>query len=339
MKQLITRGSIFVVTTIIILYFIMPFLDAILLGAIIAYMFLPAVKMLEEYIPRSAAIFLIFIIIVIFFFVAFFSISSYISDSSFTIGQVVEDVYRYGADEVSKTLGYDFTDTDFFTGIINDLKIFIRNLALSLITVSFDVLFTLVAFMITLVYVLKDYDRISAKITKINAAIPLVGSMKLADTIGVTLDGLMRTWLTMAALKGLFTAVGFYILGVPYPLIFGLIIAFLELIPLVGHIMVWVPLGIYFFATGDTSLSAAIFLFGLIVLMLIPDYYIKPKLVKTLGKGADVHPAVLAIGFLCGIKLFALSGAIIGPVILVVSLKIINFITENSRENALSESA
>ncbi len=53
--------------------------------------------------------------------------------------------------------------------------------------------------------------------------------------------------------------------------------------------------------------------FGIIFLTLIPDLYIRPKLV---ARGSEIHPLLFIIGFFGGELIFGLKGVIIGPLIL-----------------------
>jgi len=127
--------------------------------------------------------------------------------------------------------------------------------------------------------------------------------------------------LSVALIQGALGGIGFLILGVSSPLLWGLVMAFAALIPFVGTPLVWLPVALFRifngFSTGNNSLllnGILLFLYGALIVSTI-DNFLKPKII---GDKAEVHPILVLLGVLGGLKLFGIIGIVIGPVILAI---------------------
>ena len=127
--------------------------------------------------------------------------------------------------------------------------------------------------------------------------------------------------LFVALIQGALGGLGFLILGVSSPLLWGLIMAFAALIPFVGTPIVWLPVALFRtfngYSTGNNPMMVSgiiLFLYGTLIVSTI-DNFLKPKII---GKKAKVHPILVLLGVLGGLKVFGIIGIIIGPVILAI---------------------
>jgi predicted PurR-regulated permease PerM len=117
--------------------------------------------------------------------------------------------------------------------------------------------------------------------------------------------------LMVAAVQGALGGLAFWALGVGGALLWGVLMAFLSLLPIIGAALVWGPVAIYFFITGAVWQGLALFAFGLLVIGLI-DNLLRPMLV---GKDAHMPDYVVMITTLGGMAVFGINGFILGPVI------------------------
>src|SRR5262249_62034467 len=83
--------------------------------------------------------------------------------------------------------------------------------------------------------------------------------------------------------------------GFPLPLSFGPAPALASRVPAVGTLLVWVPAGIYLFATGQVARAVVALAWGAVVVVGFSDYVIRPRLV-----GDEAMPAVLTFIALFG---------------------------------------
>ncbi|OPY52650.1 MAG: hypothetical protein A4E48_01057 [Methanosaeta sp. PtaU1.Bin060] len=121
---------------------------------------------------------------------------------------------------------------------------------------------------------------------------------------------LFTVYFTTSMLSGVLAAVGFYLLGIPYPLVLGALVAVFTLIPLVGPPFVFVPMAIYYLLLGQLTMSLVILVFGTIVLMVIPENVIRPHLAL---KSARIHPIVTVLAYTAPIFVVGIMGVFIGP--------------------------
>jgi predicted PurR-regulated permease PerM len=111
-----------------------------------------------------------------------------------------------------------------------------------------------------------------------------------------------------------------WILGVPSPIFWGLITAFLSSFPFLGPFLVYAPLSLYLLAIGFYWKALILFLVGVIIIGECEDV-IRPLFMKNRMK---VHFLLVLLGMMGGIATFGILGFFIGP--LIVSL-LVTFIS------------
>jgi len=127
------------------------------------------------------------------------------------------------------------------------------------------------------------------------------------DSIYTTL---FTVYFTTAIISGSLAALGFYLLGIPYPLVWGTLVAVLALIPFPGPPMVYVPMAIYYFLIKDYQMGIILLVFGAIVITLIPSNIIAPQLAL---RTARIHPILTLLAFIAPIFVLGIAGVIVGP--------------------------
>ncbi len=115
-----------------------------------------------------------------------------------------------------------------------------------------------------------------------------------------------------SALQGIISAVSFYIFDVKAPILFGFIIAIVAALPGIGPAIIWLPMAIIKFLSGEYGNAIGIFLVGLIVISYI-EVFLRPKLI---GEKSGIHPAIILIGILGGFQVFGFAGLLMGPLVL-----------------------
>ncbi len=121
---------------------------------------------------------------------------------------------------------------------------------------------------------------------------------------------LFTVYFTTSMLSGILAALGFYLLGLPYPFVLGAIVAIFTLIPLIGPPFVFIPMAVYYLITGDYVMSMALLIFGTVVLMVIPENIIRPHLAH---RSAKIHPILTVLAYTAPIFVVGIMGVIIGP--------------------------
>ncbi|MEE9594524.1 MAG: AI-2E family transporter [Candidatus Hydrothermarchaeales archaeon] len=141
------------------------------------------------------------------------------------------------------------------------------------------------------------------------------------DTVDGTFYGVFMGHLMTSLFTGIIAGIGFAIIGsvmgvqalMTYPFLLGMIVAVATLLPIVGAYLVYLPIAVYLFITGQTSAAIVLLVFGSIVLSLLPDIIVRPYIS---GKKGKTHPFILLLGFISGPIAFGPLGLILGPAIL-----------------------
>lgn len=116
----------------------------------------------------------------------------------------------------------------------------------------------------------------------------------------------------------LITMTGFLLLGIPDTIFLGVICGILDILPYVGTIIVFVPIIIYNIIVKDYLI-----VIGLILLYILVQIVREILEAKLLSKKFNLHPLVILISIYIGIKIFGVTGAIIGPIYCMMSRDIL----------------
>lgn len=130
---------------------------------------------------------------------------------------------------------------------------------------------------------------------------------KFAEVTRATVKGN----LVVAALQGTLGGLIFWILGIPGPLLWGVVMILLSLIPVVGAALIWAPVAIYLFAAGEWIQGTVLTVFGVAVIGLV-DNILRPILV---GRDTKLPDYIVLLSTLGGFVLFGMNGFVIGPLV------------------------
>src|SRR5664280_1930351 len=97
------------------------------------------------------------------------------------------------------------------------------------------------------------------------------------------LAAIFRGSLMCALVQGLLGAIGWRIAGLSSPVLAGVVMAIVSLLPLGGTALVWLPGAIWAWSTGHHASSIFLLLWGFFVTVLLVDTVLRPMLVR----GAD----------------------------------------------------
>ena len=96
--------------------------------------------------------------------------------------------------------------------------------------------------------------------------------------------------------------------------------ALASLVPAIGTLLVWIPMGLFLIATGHPGAGALELVWGALVVGIATDYIIRPKLV---GSDNGVPTLLTFIALFGGAEVFGLLGLVVGPVIVTLAVALI----------------
>jgi predicted PurR-regulated permease PerM len=133
-----------------------------------------------------------------------------------------------------------------------------------------------------------------------------------------------------ALVQGFLIGIGFWITGLPSPVVFGAVGTISSFIPFVGTSLIWLPAAIYLFAKGVLWKAIFMVIWGALVVGSV-DNFLRPALVS--GK-AEIGTLTVFFGVLGGLATFGMIGLFLGPVILALALALVDFAEEGRAEGS-----
>ena len=170
-----------------------------------------------------------------------------------------------------------------------------------------------------LYFMLRGYDHFEAAVEEL---LPFTERNKKTvsnETISIVKSNAIGIPL-LAIVQGVFAYIGYLIFGVDNALLFAVLTTFTTIIPVLGTMIVWVPIAVIMGINGDWLNAILLALYGFIVIGGV-DNVARLLLQKQM---ANIHPLITIFGVFIGLSLFGFWGVIFGPLILSLIILFIN---------------
>jgi len=141
---------------------------------------------------------------------------------------------------------------------------------------------------------------------------------ELFQDINSTLAAYIRAQLTACLIIGVVCSIGFALLGLPSPLVLGLIAGMLEFVPLVGPLVVAILAAMLALLHSGFGLALVMLIF-LGVLRIVQDYVVYPKLI---GQGIHLHPLAVILAILAGAEIAGVAGIFLAIPVIAIALAV-----------------
>ena len=112
--------------------------------------------------------------------------------------------------------------------------------------------------------------------------------------------------------QGIFAAIGYLIFGVKDWGMWGFVTGVFAFFPLVGTMIIWVPLVIYLYSINQNITATGLTIYSFVITGNV-DYITRLGLLKKIG---NVHPMITVLGVIVGLQLFGFMGLIFGPLLI-----------------------
>ena len=129
----------------------------------------------------------------------------------------------------------------------------------------------------------------------------------------------------IALVQGSLLANGFWIFGIPDPVFWGVIGAFISFLPVVGAPTLCIPAALFLFANHHTWQGIVLLAYGLLFIGNI-DNVLRMIINKRV---ANTHPLISVIGVFIGLPLFGILGLVFGPLLLSYFLLLVEIYETN----------
>lgn len=139
---------------------------------------------------------------------------------------------------------------------------------------------------------------------------------RVSDTVYATVYATVVT----AVLQGVTGGLMFWLLGLPAPVLWGVVMTALGILPMVGAVLVWVPAAVYLATEERWGAAVALTAWG--VLMAGP--ICNTVYAWLAGGRMRLHPVPVLVAYVGGLAVFGASGMVLGPVVLAVTVGLID---------------
>ncbi|AFO56385.2 MULTISPECIES: AI-2E family transporter [Natrinema] len=294
---------------------VLPYLQYVLFGIVLAYILLPLQRRLEEYLrPTVAASITIIVAVLVIVLPLVYILTVALRQTS----QLVTAVRNGGVDleMVERTLaerGYSVNLTGLYESYQDAITSGVQGLATGVLDIVGGLPGIAIGVTITLFVcfaLLRDGEQLVEWLYRVVPIDDAIQRELLAE-----LDHLMQASVIsnvlVAAIQAVLLGAGLAVLGMPAVVLLTVLTFVLTLLPLVGSFGVWLPVSIYLVALNRPVAAVGLTLYGLLVM--ISDTYLRPALI---GRTSAFNSTIAVVGIFGGLITFGAVGLFIGPVVL-----------------------
>lgn len=320
---------------------IRPFIATLLASFFLAYIFYPVYRWFKKKVKskNTAALIVSFIIVILLLAPLFFVLNTLTKEAYVSYLTSKQKLLAMG--DFFKNCPEDNPFCGFVSYIgdfLNEPKVkyhlenTIEKVASYVVDGVSDVVFSIPRFVLnffimifTSFYLFKDGPELLSNIKRI---LPLKDIYKrhLFEKFGKVTYAIIYGHIVVAMIQGLLGGIGFFIFGASSPIIWGIVMAFAALIPLIGTAVVWFPAALFKLFGGISAgnmgevVGGILFvLYGVLIISSL-DNLIRPKII---GNRAKVHPVLILVGVLGGLYLLGPVGIMVGPLVLALFITFI----------------
>jgi len=183
------------------------------------------------------------------------------------------------------------------------------------------VLFHFVLMVFFMFFFFRDGENLFQQIKSI-IPLPPDKTDAIVENLKEVVSSVMRGSLFISLLQGFLGGLLFLIMGLPSPVFWGAMMAFLVFVPIVGAFLVYIPAGLILIFTG--SLVKGILLIAISALVIGQiDYFLRPLL---MSHKTGLHTMLLFLSIMGGVVLFGLLGIVLGPLIAAVFVSLFDIL-------------
>ncbi|HHW08035.1 MAG TPA: sporulation integral membrane protein YtvI [Clostridia bacterium] len=189
----------------------------------------------------------------------------------------------------------------------------VLNWSLGLLTAVPNVVLILFFAIVSSYFFSKDKENIAQALYRILPAQVAGFLHNMGGQAGNAILGYLRAQIILMLITMGQTLVGLYVLGVDYTLLITLVVGFLDLLPVLGPGLIFVPWMAMAFLMGNLRLAVSLLiLYGIISLV---RQLIQPKVV---GDSIGIHPLETLVSLYVGLKVMGVAGLVLGPILVVI---------------------
>ena len=314
-----------------------PFLGAITWAVALAILFSPLHTRIEATLklPNVAAVLSVGILAIVVVVPAVFVVESLVTEAATGAVSIQE---RIASGELQKLLDTypsiaplgAWIDREFdLPSMMATIATWLSNIGATFVKGSFLQVAEVLLTFYLLFYFLRD--RLAAQ-AMLKAWLPLAPGevdllfRRVVGTVHATVYGT----LAVAGIQGLLGGLMFWALGLPTPLLWGLVMGLLSIVPVLGAFIIWIPAAILLLLDGSWARALILAVWGGIVVGGI-DNLLRPMFV---GNRLQLHTIPAFLSIIGGLVLFGAPGFILGPLVVTVTMLLVSLLNRRAADRA-----
>ena len=277
-----------------IVFFAIVFIAAITAG-------LQVISALEHFVPQIPSIYATVIV-------------PFISDKFNDLEVILAEYDPAIVDLVDRILTQLFA---YLGQLVSNLSLSLVKLVSSIITGLPTVILSVILTVVSTFFISLAFDKIVAFMKR---CLPARMRTTVSETVvtGVaSIRKILLSYIVIMFLSFAELSIGFLILRVPYAVGLGLLVAVVDIMPILGTGLILIPWAIIAAVLGSVRMAVGVAL--LYIVMLAVRNVVEPKLV---GSQMGLHPLVTLISMFLGLQLFGLAGLFGFPIALSLGIKL-----------------
>lgn len=329
-------------------FIIKPFITAILSSLVLAYIFYPLYKLINKKIKnKSWASFIVTVIAVLLILVPLFFVLNTVSREAYFLYLTSKQKIFTGEFFAGKCTEESTETSCKITSYVKDLfsdpkmayyldttakkitDFFVKHISSFLFSIPIMFLNFFIVIFVTFFF-FRDGEVL---VKKVEDLLPLKEAHKkhVFNKFNDVTFAVIYGSIIIAIIQGILGGIGFFAVGIKSPLIWAIIMMFFALVPYVGSTIIWLPAALILIFNGYIESNTFVIVKGILLILYgtfiigLADNFLKPKII---GDRARVHPILVLLGVLGGLKFFGPVGIIVGPVLLALLVTFIKIYEE-----------
>lgn len=316
-----------------------PFLDPIIAAIVLVIVFYPLHARIESLTARpnlaaSLSTILVMLVVAILAIVLGVAVTRELGDLYHSLGEKSAakgglSPYLMGLLEAPlRWLGkyVDLSQLDLratLLGWVDQMSRYLVALGAKAVSNVFSLVLQVVVVLFTLFFLFRDGPKIQQGVL---ALLPLTRQQARRFITGISQTILASVYggIAVALAQGSLTGLAFWILGLHSPVVWALAAAMASLVPVVGTGMVWAPVAIVLAISGHWIKALILLGWGAGVVAQV-DTLVRPYVVSG---HARMHNLLIFFALLGGVKAFGIMGLFIGPVVVSVTIAVLDMLRE-----------
>ena len=206
-------------------------------------------------------------------------------------------------------------DSGFIT--IDGLSVTAVRLVSVIVTGLPNVILSIILTIVSTFFISLDFDKV---VGFLKSCLPTNMQTTVSETVTTGVSSFRKILVSYIAIMFMSFAelsIGFLLMRIPYAVGFALLVAVIDIMPILGTGLVLIPWAIIAAILGNYSMALGVAL--LYVIMLVVRNIVEPKLV---GQQMGLHPLATLVSMFVGLQLFGIFGLFGFPIILSLYFKL-----------------